>query len=114
MENFDTAALGGWETHRLDPGNGKGDYTQEARRWLSGFVGSPHRLGPNEDALFYVPSPTTNAPWRVRFLGVEQTLGDRLRKRTIGGVELPADTVVVDGDFYTGRRYKLVSPEIPR
>ena len=114
VENFDTAASGGWATHRLDTGDGKGGLTEEAKRWLSGFVGTPSRLGPNEGATFYVPSPMTNTPWRVRFLCVEQPLGDRIRKLTIGGVELPADAVLVNGEYFTGRRYKLVSPEIPK
>jgi hypothetical protein len=112
VENFDTEVPGGWETHRLDMAGGKGNYTEEAHRWLLGFVGSPHRLGPHESARFYVPFPATNTPWRVRFLCVEQTLPDRIRRRTVGGIELPADAVLIDGEFFTGRRYELLSPAI--
>jgi hypothetical protein len=114
VENFDTASSGSWKTNRLDNGDRKGGLTEEAKRWLSGFIGTPSRLGPNEGSIFYAPSPVTNTAWRVRFLYVEQTVGDRIRKLTIGGVELPADSVIANGEYFTGRRYKLLSSEIPK
>src|SRR4051794_34395882 len=57
VENFDTSSSGSWETHRLDNGDLKGGMTDEAKRWLSAFIGTPTRLGPNEGATFYVPLP---------------------------------------------------------
>jgi len=115
VENFDTSFSGSWETHRLDNGDGKGSLTGEASQWLRGFIGTPSRLNPHEGKVFYVPPPVTNSSWRVRFLCVEQTFGDRIRKHTIGGVELPPDAVTSgNGDWFTGRRYKLLSAEISK
>src|SRR5450759_4585393 len=112
IKNYDTFSSGKWETHRLDNGDRKGGLTDEAKQWLHRFNGTPNRLGPNEAATFYVPSPETNAAWRVRFSCVEQTLGDKIRKHTIGGAELPPHAVFMNGEYFTGRTYDLLSTEI--
>lgn len=115
VENFDTSFSGVWETHRLDTRDGKGSLTGEASQWLGGFIDTPKRLDPQEGGVFYVPPPVTNATWRVRFLCVEQTVGDRIRNHTIGGVELPPDAVTSgNGEWFTGRRYKLLSTNVSR
>ena len=85
LEGFDTFSSGKWEKHRLDNGNGRGGLNDEAKGWLDRFNGTPSPLGPSEAATFYVPSPAANTAWRVRLSCVEQTLGDKIRKHTIGG-----------------------------
>ena len=114
VENFDTLSFGEWETHRLDNGDGRGGLTEEGKRWLNRFSGTPDRLGPKEARTFFVPSPQTNTTWRIRFSCVEQTLGDKIRKLTIGGAELPPHAVSANGEWFTGRRYRLLSAEITR
>ncbi|MCX6925591.1 MAG: hypothetical protein NT154_20635 [Verrucomicrobia bacterium] len=114
VESFDTFSSGSWETHRLDNGDRRGGLTDEAKGWLDRFISTPSRFDPKEAATFYVPLPATNTMWRVRFSCVEQTLGDKIRKHTIGGAELPPHAVMVNGDYFTGRRYNLLSREISK
>lgn len=115
VDNFETLSSGSWETHRLDTGDGKGTLTSEAFQWLSDFIETPNRLSPHEGKVFYVPVPVTNAAWRVRFLCVEETLGDTVRNHTIQITTLPPGAVYSgNGEWFTGRHYKLLSTELSK
>jgi hypothetical protein len=114
VDSFDDESSGTWRTNRLD--DGRGSLTTEARSWVSRFIGTPSRLAPNEGAIFYAPSPVTNAAWRARFMCAEMTLLDRLKTST-GSWEASPRTIVSgkgNKEFFSGRRYKLVSPDIPK
>jgi hypothetical protein len=115
VDSFDTLSSGSWEAHRLDTGDGKGTLTAEATQWLLGFIGTPNRLSPHQGKVFYVPAPVTNVAWRVRFLCVEETLGDTVRNHTTQITTLPTNAVTSgNGEWFTGRHYKILSTEISK
>ena len=113
VDSYDEISDGTWKTNRLD--DGQGTIKTEARIWLSRFIGTPSRMEVNSGAVFYVPVPVTNNAWRARFLCVEQTMGDRLRRVVGFDAELSAHTIVLGkGQYFSGRSYKLLSTEIPK
>jgi len=118
VDSFDESNSGAWTNRALMSG---ATLTPQAHRWLSSFTGWRETLSAGDGFVFYVASPTTNAPWRIRFIAQQRDPSDSWRN--IFGTATPNSTVLFAGRsnlgrrffryrVFRGRRYTFTSPEV--
>jgi hypothetical protein len=122
LDSFEEDLAGSWTRRPLTLPSGM-HITPEAHAWMSSFVGWKENLASGDGFIFHVAAPTTNAPWRIRFIAQQRDGWDRWRGMV--GMTRPNSIVLFDKPsdpnrrffghrVFSGRRYTFLSPEVPQ
>jgi len=100
----------GWHTNLLSRGPGQSWVNLNWRDFYEDFK-------PTESRVFWVPPPTTNGLWRLRFLCQEQAAGMQGLRDKASDLAENSKTLVGQGQFgsltrFSGRRYEIAGPEL--